>query len=373
MNKSDVLIIGAGLMGSSTALNLARMGKKVCLLEKEVSGIHASAVNAGGVRSLNRDFAEIPISVAAAEMWPNLEKIVGDDCGFRAVGQVRIAPGKKEFEQLNSRVEKVQALGFEHEELVDEAEIRRLVPAYGGTCHGGIVTRTDGHANPVRTITAFMRAAVKAGVDLFTRCQVKTIQKTREGFKVATKDGRIFEVELVVNCTGGWGNNVASLVGDKLPIQPEALTMMVAGRMKPFLTPVVGIQGQKLSFKQTENGTVVIGGAHRAQLDMGNEKSFIRIPEVKISANTVRNSFPVMHRSMIVRSWAGIEGMTPDGIPIISESQTVSGCFHVCGFSAHGFQLAPMIGRLAANLILGQKPEIPLHAFSSKRFDKDRD
>lgn len=368
MNKAEVLIIGAGLMGASTALNLARKGKKVILLEKEVSGIHASAVNAGGVRRLNRAFEEIPISAAAAELWPQLEKIIGDDCGFHAVGQVRIAPGDKEFQQLSTRVEKVQALGFAHEELIDEAEVRRLVPAYGGQCRGGIVTRTDGHANPARTITAFTRAAARAGVELFTRCQVKTIQKTQEGFSVAAEDGRIFQAELVVNSTGGWGNKVASLVGDELPIKPVALTMMVTARVKPFLTPVVGIQGQKLSFKQVENGTVVIGGAHRATLDMNKEKSFIQVPEIRISANTVKNHFPIMHRSMIVRSWAGIEGMVPDGLPIISESVKMPGCFHVCGFSAHGYQLSPMIGRLAASLVLGQKPELSLDKFCIGRF-----
>lgn len=368
MKRADVIVIGAGLMGAATALNLALAGKKVLLLEKEVSGIHASAVNAGGVRRLNRNFAEIPISVAAGEMWPQLEKIVGDDCGFHPVGQVRIAPGEKELQQLAERVKKIRIMGFSHEELIEESEARRLVPAYGGSCNGAIVTRTDGHANPARTITAFIRAAVKARVELHTRCQVHSISRSKEGFSVSTLDGRTYQGELVVNCAGGWGKRIAAMLGDDLPIEAVALTMMVTARMQRFLTPVVGIHGQKLSFKQTDNGTVVIGGGHLAMLDLSIEKNYIHVPEIKISATTVRDHFPIMAKSMIVRTWAGIEGMVPDGLPIISESRTVPGFFHVCGFSAHGYQLSPMIGRLAADLVQGKEPELSLAAFSLSRF-----
>ena len=99
-------------MGAATALFLARDGKKVALIEKERAAMHASAVNAGGVRRLNRALEEIPISAAAAEMWPQLLKIVGDDCGFHPVGQVRIAPGEKEFEQLAEEDCSSRGLGF---------------------------------------------------------------------------------------------------------------------------------------------------------------------------------------------------------------------------------------------------------------------
>ena len=368
MIQADIIIIGAGLMGAATAFNLARNAKKVVLLEKEQSGIHASAVNAGGVRRLNRALAEIPISVAAAEMWPKLENIIGDDCDFQPVGQVRIAPGDLEMEQLAARAAKVQALGFLHEEVIDAAEVNRLVPAYKGSCSGGIVTRSDGHALPARTLKAFVNAAVREGVGLYRKCRVVGVAKKGGRFFVQAEDGRQFQSELVVNAAGAWGKNIAHLAGDKLPIEPAALTMMVTGRMKPFLLPVVGIQGHKLSFKQVENGTVIIGGGHRAILDMKTEKNILQVSEVKKSSDTVRRHFPIMEKSMIVRTWAGIEGLVSDGLPIIDESPHIPGMFHVCGFSAHGFQLSPMIGVLAASMVLGQKPDLSLDSFSMSRF-----
>jgi sarcosine oxidase subunit beta len=175
---------------------------------------------------------------------------------------------------------------------------------------------------------------------------------------------------VVVNAAGAWGKNIGLLAGDQLPIEPVALTMMVTGRMKSFLTPVVGVHGHKLSFKQVENGSVVIGGAHRALLDMKTEKTTIQVSEIKTSSDTVLKHFPNMGKSTIVRSWAGIEGMVSDGLPIVDQSLHIPGLFHVCGFSAHGFQLAPMIGVLAASLVLGNKPQLSLDAFSMSRFLK---
>ena len=368
MKHPEIIIIGSGLMGASTALNLARMGRRVALLEKEGNARHASAVNAGGVRRLNRAFEEIPLSVAAAEMWPQLAKIVGDDCGFEPVGQVRIGPGEIEMQQLTERVEQVETLGFTHEKLLGPDEVKRLVPAYAGNCKGGIYVPRDGHAQPARTLKAFVNAAVRAGVALHINCRITRISHGPDGFSVRAADGRRFRSEAVVNTAGAWGRTVAAMLGDDLPIEPAGLTMMVTGRMPRFLTPVVGIQGHKLSFKQMANGTVVIGGGHRAALDMRTEKNIVRVSEIKKSSQTVMTHFPIMAKSMIVRCWAGIEGMVSDGLPIIDASPRNPGFFHVCGFSSHGFQLSPMVGRLAASLVTGQKPELPLGAFRLDRF-----
>jgi sarcosine oxidase subunit beta len=373
MRWADVIIIGAGLMGSATALWLVRAGKKVLLLEKEHHPCHASAVNAGGVRRLNRALAEIPLSVAAMELWHHLPSIVGSDCGFEPVGQVRIAPDDTAMALFEQRVNQVNALGFHHEELVSAVEIKRLVPAYAGRCSGGIVSRDDGHASPAQTLRAFFNAARSAGAESIARSSVADISPGINGFTVKSEDGRRFNSDVVINCAGAWGNRIAALVNDHLPIEPVGLSMMVSARMPRFITPVVGVHGRKLSFKQPANGTVVIGGAHRAVLDMAKEKTVIDFSEMKQSAATVLEHFPVMKHATIVRCWAGIEGLMSDGLPAIGESPTTPGLFHVCGFSAHGFQLSPMVGCVAASLAMGRKPEVSLEAFSVNRFGEIED
>ncbi|MBF0277604.1 MAG: FAD-binding oxidoreductase [SAR324 cluster bacterium] len=368
MKHADIIIIGAGLIGTSTALNLARAGKKVFLLEKESSACHASAVNAGGVRRLNRHFEEIPISVAAMEMWPQMSALVGSDCGFRSHGQVHIAPDENSMKFLTNRVAGVESLGFFHEELVDATEIKLLVPAYKGKCKGGIVARSDGFALPAVTLKAFFKTACSQGVEAYANSKVSSITCGENGFSVQTENGGLFESEILINCSGAWGGNIAALLHEHLPIKPTALSMMVTARMPRFLKPVVGVHGRKLSFKQMDNGTVVIGGAHISFLEMNKERTTLDFKEMRISASTVQEHFPIMKTASIVRCWAGIEGITDDDLPIIGESQKTPGLFHVCGFSAHGFQLSPMIGRLVASLVQGKKPELPLDAFSVSRF-----
>ncbi len=111
MESADVIIIGAGLQGLSTALHLARKGKSVIVLEKETAGRHASGVNAGGVRRLNRALPEIPLSLASQELWNRMESLVDHDCGFRPDGQIRIAENDDDLEKLEKRYREVSSLG----------------------------------------------------------------------------------------------------------------------------------------------------------------------------------------------------------------------------------------------------------------------
>src|SRR5579863_2876267 len=164
MASADVLVIGGGLHGSSAALHLARRGARVTVIEKDYVGRHASGVNAGGVRRLGRDPAEIPLSVASLELWYRIGELVDDDCGFEHHGQIKVAENEAEFATLRRRTEQLHAMGFTHEELVDQAELRTLVPAIAEHCVGAIVSRADGAANPFRTTMAFKRKAESLGV-----------------------------------------------------------------------------------------------------------------------------------------------------------------------------------------------------------------
>jgi len=101
--KSDVLIIGGGLMGFSTALQLAMRGVRCMVLDKDSPGRHASGVNAGGLRQLNRHPAEIPLSIASAEMWQHIESLVDSDCDSRFPGQIRVAENAQDLRALEER------------------------------------------------------------------------------------------------------------------------------------------------------------------------------------------------------------------------------------------------------------------------------
>jgi len=180
--------------------------------------------------------------------------------------------------------------------------------------------------------------------------------------------GKTFDSPVLVNCAGAWGDRIAAMIGDSAPVFPEALSMMVTARVPNFLKPVVGLIGRKLSFKQMSNGTVVIGGGHVSKLDMGTEKTVIDFAQLKISAQTVKDIFPLMEHVPISRCWAGIEGNLPDEIPVIGPSQNALGAYHAFGFSGHGFQLGPIIGQIMAELIIDGRSSLPIDSFRIDRF-----
>jgi sarcosine oxidase subunit beta len=367
VTSADVLVIGGGLHGCSTALHLARRGVKPLVLEKDHVGRHASGVNAGGVRRLGRDLAEIPLSVASMELWHRIGDLVDDDCGFESHGQVKVAENDAELEQLRTRVAKVRALGFEHEELVDQAELRALVPAIADHCVGAIVCRADGAALPYRTVLAFKRKAESLGARFVEQAPVGLVERVGRIWRVEA-NGRYYEAPILVNAVGAWADRVARLLGDEVPLEPIAPMLMITAPMAPFLEPVIGATGRTLSFKQFRNGTVLIGGGHRGRLDRDHNRTELDFAKLAVSARTVWDLFPVMRRAEIVRCWAGIEARMPDDLPVIGPSAASEDAFHAFGFSAHGFQLGPIVGAIIAELVTGGRTNLPLAAFRVDRW-----
>lgn len=364
----DFIIIGAGIQGCATALNLSMRKHKVLLLEKKTAGRQASGVNAGGVRRLYRAPAEIPLSLAAMELWHRIETLVDHDCGFHATGQVKIAESDADMAKLEERARLVESLGFTHEELVDAKELKRLVPKAAPHCVGGLVSRRDGFAEPYLTTQALCHAAVRRGAVLREYSPVTAIERGKDIWRVLCGES-VYESPVVVNCAGAWGDRIAAMVGDEVPLAPEAPTMMVTSRVSHFLDPVVGLTSRELSFKQMPNGTLVIGGGHRSMLDMQTERTVIDFEKLKISARMVTDLFPALKKVTIVRCWAGIEGIMPDQIPVIGPSSSAPDFYHAFGFSAHGFQLGPIVGQLLAELIVEGRTEFPIEPFRIDRFD----
>lgn len=367
MRTADVVVIGGGIHGCATALHLVLRGLKTVLIEKDYAGRHASGVNAGGVRQLARDIAEIPLSIASMDLWERIEDLVGDDCGFESHGTVLVAENEEELAGFRARVDDLRLRGFTHEELIDRAELRRLVPAVADHCPGGVVSRRDGAADPFRTTQAFRRRAVALGAEVREGVTVLGIARAGSVWRVETTDGFI-EAPKVVNAAGAWADRIAAMLGEPVPLAVVAPMLMVTSRLPAFIKPVVILRGRKLSFKQLDNGTVVIGGGHLAAPYRDRNETVIDWSKLAISARTVWELFPAMRAATIVRAWAGIEAYMPDGIPVVGPSSTSEGIFHQFGFSTHGFQLGPGTGALMAELVATGATNTPIEALSIKRF-----
>lgn len=367
MMNTDVLIIGAGLIGASTALQLAMRGCQCTVIDKASPGRHASGANAGGLRQLNRDPAEIPLTVEAAKMWRNIEALVDSDCDARFPGQLRVAENQSDMDKLEQRAALVRAMGYQHEELIGKRELYQLVPALSPHCVGALICRKDGYARPYHALTAFRRKAESLGVSFRSSTEVYSIVQNDESWHVRTSQGA-FNSNILVNCAGAWAGQVASLMNEPVPLTPKALMLMVTERLPYLVDPVMGAASRRLSFKQMQNGTLIIGGALVAKLDFDNEKAEIDWLQLAESANTVLSFFPQLKDVHIVRAWAGIEGFMPDNIPVIGPTQIAKNAYHAFGFSAHGLQLSPVIGRIMSQLILDGRSQLPIEPFRINRF-----
>lgn len=349
--RADAIVIGGGIHGCSTALHLALAGMKPVLIEKDYAGRHASGVNAGGVRQLARHVAEIPLSVRSMEIWERIEDLVDDDCSFESHGQVLVAETDAELEQCRARVAELNTLGFSHEELIDGAELRRLVPAVADTCPGGVVSRRDGAADPARTTTAFRRRAASLGATVREGVAASNIRQRDRLWQVDV-GADSYAAPVLVNAAGAWAGRFATALGEPVPVETVAPMLMITSPVPRFIDPVVILGGRKLSFKQFANGTVLIGGGHLATPDQDRSETVLDFRSLAVSARTVSELFPVMRGATIVRAWAGIEARMQDNLPVFGPSVRHNGVYHQFGFSLHGFQLGPGAGAVMAELIV---------------------
>ncbi|MBK8740730.1 MAG: FAD-binding oxidoreductase [Betaproteobacteria bacterium] len=364
---ADVVIIGGGLHGCSAALHLARAGVRALVVEKNYVGRHASGVNAGGVRTLARNEAEIPLALAALELWHHIGELVDDDCGFESFGQIRVAENAADAAALQQREARLQALGYSHERWIAADELFLRVPALSRHCVGGLIALRDGAALPYRTTAAFRRKAENLGQIFLEGTRVLGIRREGNSWVVDTSAGTL-SCRVLVNCAGAWADAICAALGEPVPLEAIGPMMLVTLRMPRFLEPVVLGTGRPLSFKQTAEGTVLIGGGRLSRVDRGLETTELDFRELAASARTVRELFPVMRGAVIHRGWAGIEARMPDEIPVIGPSSTAPDVFHAFGFSAHGFELGPIVGRITAELITTGASALPIAPFSIQRF-----
>lgn len=368
---ADVIVIGGGLHGTSSALHLARAGLRVTLLEADYCGRHASGVNAGGVRTLGRHVAEIPLALASRNLWHRLADLTGDDAGFVPSGQLKVAETDAELDVLRQRVAELEALGFTHETMVDAQTVRELVPAIAPHVTGAIWVREDGHALPYRAVTAFRLAAAKAGAVIHEATPAQRVEQAGTRWKVHTPRG-VFHADRLVNAAGAWAGEFAAQIGEPVPVEAGGLMLMITHRVAPFVKPVLGATGRALSFKQYANGTVMIGGGLRCPADAQARHGEVDMLRLGTSAQTVTALFPHLGPLGINRAWAGVEAFMPDQIPVIGPSKAAPGVVHAFGFSAHGFELGPIVGQIVAELVTEGRAGLPIDAFAVDRFNQPR-
>lgn len=363
---ADVAIVGGGTAGCSTALHLRWRGATVILLERGSCGGQASGVNYGGVRQQGRDLAELPLARRSREMWGRLAETVGSDCEFVASGHVKLARSDADMAELEAYREAVRPYGLELE-LLGRDELRTRYPFLGAAAVGGSLCDDDGQANPRLVAPAFARAARAAGADIREHAAVTTIAHDGGRFFLRTAGGIEVSAPTLVNVAGAWGHEIAARFGESVAEEVTAPNMCVSEPVPYFMVPNFGVCGGGFYVRQIPRGNVIFGGGR----GIADRERFRAYP---VAATTLDSSgetiamVPCLRHAQIIRTWTGIEGVMPDGIPVIGPSRTTPGLFHAFGFSGHGFQLGPAMGAVLSELILDGATPTPIAAFDIGRF-----
>jgi len=413
---ADVVVIGGGIAGVSTALFLAERGVDVVLCEKGYVGGEQSSRNWGWVTARNRDMRELPLCLASGRLWSGMNERIGAETGFRRTGSLRAFSSAEQ--QTTGTVWLDDARQFDFPaRIVSAAEMNQMVPGSRGAFVGGLYAQDDGRAEPQKAAAAIANGARKKGVKVFIRCAVRGAELTAGRVSaVVTERGRI-KCSSVVLAGGGWSTLFLRRLGVRLP---QLLVQASAMRTVPFEFAVEPtLYDDRFSLRKRLDGGFTIGdpfatltditpdsfrfaGDYFAMLSMSWRRLGFRFGrrafrEWTRSSNwgldqvspfeQVRVLDPVpaqgllkdTHKALvaalpdfadvpIAQQWGGLLDVTPDAVPVISNVEKVPGLFLICGFSGHGFGMGPGAGHLMADLVTGKPPIVDPTPFRYSRF-----
>jgi len=359
----DVAIAGGGLVGSSAALALARRGLRVGLFERRFCGAQASGVNYGGVRCQGRPVEQMPLAMRARRIWDRLPDLIGIDGEFTVSGHLRLARSESDLAALQQWADMARDYGL-HAQLLSGAQFRERYPWLGAAAVGGSLCASDGHANPRLVSPAFARAARAAGADVREQTALSGIHHDGKRFHMRAGDTQI-SADWLINSAGAWANTVAGYFGENAPMKPIYPNMWVTEPLPLFITHNLGVYGGGIYARQVARGNCVIGGGR------GHGDGEYGQPSTETTRAVMRDAcalLPALREALLIRTWSGVEGETPDSNPIIGPSRAVPRLLHAFGFSGGGFLLAPGVGEVLADLVIDGTTATPLDAFSIGRF-----
>ncbi len=362
----DAIIIGGGLVGTAVAYGLARRGKKPVVLDEGDIAYRASRGNFGLVWVQSKGFG-VPeyqrwtrrSSADWAAFSAELQKETGIYSGHERSGGVTICLSDDELERRATRMAQLQReagdFGFEYE-MLDHAALKKLITAIGPDVVGASHTKYDGHANPLYTLRALHAALLKHGGTYVPHARVEAIQAARNHFTITVGDVTYEAPRLVLGA--GLGNNaLGKLVGLNVPVQPSRGQIIVTERVAPVLPMPT------LMIRQTVEGTLMIGES-REEAGFDDTTS----PEILHTlAERAAKTFPFLRHTCIVRTWAALRVMAPDGLPIYEQSAQYPGAF-VCTCHS-GVTLAAAHALHYAGYVIDGAIPPELARFSTKRFD----
>jgi glycine/D-amino acid oxidase-like deaminating enzyme len=374
---ADVVVIGAGIIGTCAAYYLAREGLDVAQVERGQPNGEASGGNAGSlhVQLLSYDFGDraiagggpaaetLPLNRESARMWLGLAEELGHDLEIKITGGLMVAEDDERFDLLRRKTELDRGYGIPVE-MISAGELRDMAPAVSDRMVGAAWCPEDGKINPLLATPAVLDGALAAGARLYKETEVLDIERLPAGFLVKTDRGD-FRAGKVLNACGGWSSRIAAMVGIRLPTKANPIQLIVTEPTAPLVDHLLAHADRHLSLKQVDNGNLIIGGGWRAELDPDTHRP-------RVSRDSFEGNLWVAHRVVpdlrfvhVIRSWAAMN-VAIDGAPILGEAPSVPGFYNAV--TVNGVTLGPVIGRLTAEMMRTGRAGPEMASFSLARF-----
>lgn len=363
IDSADVVVVGGGVSGLSSAWWLAQSGVDVILIEKEIVGWEASGRNGGlfGHRGVSPvgDLGRVE-----EELWPSMEDRLGyptETC----LGSIRIALTDEDWDEMLDSARQAEALGVDYE-IMDNTALREAMPIVAPDVRGGVLRHAAGHANPQRTCQAYAWALLDHGGRIYQHTTVANF--TVESNKVTTvhTDQGDFGAGFVVCAAGPQTGILAESVGAFVPVAPGRPEIIVTAPLERMWQG--GFSGNGLYGRQTERGNLAYGGGWHEwiDVDLGTPEK-PNTPLVRNVSRRVGEMFPGAADVPVIRSWACVVEQTPDYYPIIDTLSSPEN-FLVCTMSGDGFGLSPATGKAVADLVMHGETPINIDGLRLSRF-----
>ena len=367
---ADVIIIGSGVIGCATAYYLAKKGTSVIVLDKDENiGNGGSARNGGGVRQSGRDPRELPLAMYAVNnLWPTLSEELGVNVEYHKEGNLRLGKTKHHLEILQGLTDRATACGLDVR-MIDGAEVRAINPYLSDEVIGASWCATDGHANPLMTTLGYYRAARRLGVQFYTGEEVTELQTIKGKARRVITRKNVFEGEKIIVAAGYESRWILESVGIDIPMSKDLIEALVTEAEASMFPQMLGTADADFYGHQTDHGSFVFGGAsgfETVNKDNGhNMTSSITAPCI---CRGIMKYIPKLANAKIVRTWAGYEDVSADGVPVLGEIKEIPGLITACAFTGHGFGISPIVGTLLAEVAREEKTTLDLSVFRYDRF-----
>jgi len=371
IDHADAVIVGGGVNGCALAYELSKRDIDVAVVERDILASGATGRCGAGMRQQWSTRENVMLAKKSVAIFEQLSEELGADIGLRQGGYLVIVHDEEGMQQSRRNVELQRSLGLDVE-LLGRDEIPDVVSVLdveGMDAIGATFCPSDGHADPFKTTYAYAEAAKRQGARFYRFTEVEDVlTKGDEVAGVRTSRGDI-AADYVVNAAGAWSKQIAGMADVVLPNVPYKKEILVTERMARVFDAMVISFKDGIYFSQQEEGQV-LGGIPPPETVTGYDDTST-LSFLQHMSRTLARYAPVLRHVRVLRQWTGYYDVTPDARPILGEVDTPRGFIQCNGFSGHGFMLAPIVSRVLAQRIAGERPDADISGLRYDRFTEE--